>query len=329
LVRLSDFNPLEHFKELTIFPRTVFLLGFIVLFVGIAQGAGFYNKTAIAGISLVAFGISCHYFSTCRWQEAGEPDEMHFDKLILLRAFAMLIVAGGIAAWACYIPTVPPKNTSPSESAAKETKPAQPEQPPSRPVSKPTRSTGANGNKPVEGSNSFDPIQVKLNCGYTDLPIAIPAGKVAHVLFLDRARNAIRKSGGFFSISNTGQRFPLLWPDSLMRPGSYKAIQCDVKNHGKQNLTELQIPIQTNYENSQDITYTAFVGSLDSGEPFSFYIVNPCSLQTWTHIPVSGSAHAVGEPVPRPITFERDDPNSVTVGLPKGEMKWMGGNSCD
>src|SRR6266567_4346913 len=112
-MRLSDFNPLEHFKELTIFPRVVFLLGFIVLFVGIAQGSTIYNKTTTAGVALIMFGVSCQYFSTCRWHEPYEPYRMHFDGLILLRAFLTLIVASGIAVWAYYVPTAQ-KNTSPS-----------------------------------------------------------------------------------------------------------------------------------------------------------------------------------------------------------------------
>jgi hypothetical protein len=33
---LSDYNPLEYFKELTLLLRTVFLLAFIVLVIGIS-----------------------------------------------------------------------------------------------------------------------------------------------------------------------------------------------------------------------------------------------------------------------------------------------------
>lgn len=323
---LSDYNPLEFFKELTLFPRTVFLLGFIVLFVGIAHGANIYNKTAFAGIAVIMFALSCQYFATSRWQDADEPYRMHFDWWIILKAVLMLIVAGGIGFWAYRIPVPQEKHTL-SESAPVKT--TQPEHPPTKPPVKPRNSAAANSGK-QESASSFEPIQVGLNCEYADLPITIPAGKIAYVLYLNKALNTIRKAGSFSRISNVGQRYPLLWPDSLMQPGLNKAIGCDLKNHGKQNLTDMRIPIDTTYGESKDLlTYNAYLASLDRGESFSFYIVNPCPLDTYTHVPNSASAQVVGEPAPRPLTFERDNRGNITMGLRKGEQKWMGGNSCD
>jgi hypothetical protein len=60
---LQDWNPLPYFRELRTFPKTVFLIGFIFLGVGIARGLSPQNRTVILAFAIIAFSLSVHYLS--------------------------------------------------------------------------------------------------------------------------------------------------------------------------------------------------------------------------------------------------------------------------
>src|SRR3979490_590188 len=60
---LRDWNPLSHFRELIAFPKTVFLIGFIFLGVGITRGLSPYNRTVILAFAMIAFSLTVHYLS--------------------------------------------------------------------------------------------------------------------------------------------------------------------------------------------------------------------------------------------------------------------------
>lgn len=60
---LQDWNPLSYFRELGTFPKTVFLIGFVFLGVGIARGLSPYNRTVILALAMIAFSLTVHYLS--------------------------------------------------------------------------------------------------------------------------------------------------------------------------------------------------------------------------------------------------------------------------
>lgn len=60
---LQDWNPLPHFKELGTFSKTLFLIGFVFLGVGVYQGLSPYNRTAVLALAIIAFSLTTHYFS--------------------------------------------------------------------------------------------------------------------------------------------------------------------------------------------------------------------------------------------------------------------------
>lgn len=60
---LQDWNPLSYFRELGTFPKTVFLIGFVFLGVGIARGLSPYNRTVILALAMIAFSLTIHYLS--------------------------------------------------------------------------------------------------------------------------------------------------------------------------------------------------------------------------------------------------------------------------
>jgi hypothetical protein len=64
--RLRDWNPLSYFPELRTFPRTMFLLGFIFLAVGVKGGVSPYNRILILALAIIAFSLAFHYFSNWR-----------------------------------------------------------------------------------------------------------------------------------------------------------------------------------------------------------------------------------------------------------------------
>lgn len=63
MMSLNDWNPLSHFRELSIFPRVLLLLGFIFLGFGAAHGLSPYNRTVIVALVIIALSLATHYFS--------------------------------------------------------------------------------------------------------------------------------------------------------------------------------------------------------------------------------------------------------------------------
>ncbi len=96
---LQDWNPLKFFRELGIITRTVFLLGFVFLGVGIAtDGLSLHNRTVILGLAMVALSLATHYFS--HW---AYPVRINGRASIkwgnLLRGVMMLAVTAAFGWW--------------------------------------------------------------------------------------------------------------------------------------------------------------------------------------------------------------------------------------
>jgi len=59
---LRRLNPFDFFPEFRVFPRIVFLAGFILWLIGLYQAVSFHNPTVVLGTMLILSAISCHYF---------------------------------------------------------------------------------------------------------------------------------------------------------------------------------------------------------------------------------------------------------------------------
>jgi hypothetical protein len=68
MMSLNDRTPLSHFRELSIFPRVLLLLGFIFLGFGAAHGLSPYNRTVVLALVIIALSLATHYFSD--WSNA-------------------------------------------------------------------------------------------------------------------------------------------------------------------------------------------------------------------------------------------------------------------
>jgi len=95
----QDWNPLSYFRELGTLPKVLLLLGFIFLFAGLAQGASPQNRTIILALGLIAFSLSCHYFSRSLWQEPGPPYRFRFDWWKVSEGIALFLVTLVLVYW--------------------------------------------------------------------------------------------------------------------------------------------------------------------------------------------------------------------------------------
>jgi hypothetical protein len=172
-----------------------------------------------------------------------------------------------------------------------------------------------------EGAAFFEPIQVLLDCSPVNLPITIPSRSTAHVIALNKQAN-VHARFHYTDIRAEG-RAPKLWPDSLMDP--LMAVKCSVFNHGKSNLTDVQVPLEITYApNSAPVTHSVYINPLDQGQTFYFYVVNSCPIETHVRTVTSGTAKVVGEDAPRQFKFERPEGNSSDgYSLNPGNVSWL------
>jgi hypothetical protein len=89
---LADFNPLSYFKELSIFPRTVFLIGFFFFGIAVARGVTTDNELLFFSLILISFALACHYFSRSLWSESFPPYRERLNWRRVTAGMAMLIV---------------------------------------------------------------------------------------------------------------------------------------------------------------------------------------------------------------------------------------------
>lgn len=95
----SDWNPLSYFKELRLFPRTVFFIGFVFFWVGVTRGVSSDNEVLILSFAIISFSLACQYlFRTIRHGSA--PPYRNFVVWgRALAAIALLAVAAGFLLW--------------------------------------------------------------------------------------------------------------------------------------------------------------------------------------------------------------------------------------
>jgi hypothetical protein len=120
---------------------------------------------------------------------------------------------------------------------------------------------------------------------------------------------------------------PVQWPNPQLvaemkkyPPEDALAFQCDVTNHGREDLLEVRIPILVRYGRSSaasnltpDLPWQSTViriNPLDSGTTRTLYIVNACPVEAQFHMPESGSARPVGEDRSREFRVELEHPNT-------------------
>jgi hypothetical protein len=94
---LQDWNPLSFFKELGPLPKTVLLIGFIFLGVGIARGLSAYNRTVFLSLSMIAFSLAIHYLSN--WSDPGSVSRVSISWGNILRSVVMLGVTTALLWW--------------------------------------------------------------------------------------------------------------------------------------------------------------------------------------------------------------------------------------
>lgn len=76
---LRQLNPLDYFREFSLFPRAVFFVGLIVLIFGLAEQVSFRNPTILAGATLILFALTCYYWSHPTWSEPNPPYKNHLS----------------------------------------------------------------------------------------------------------------------------------------------------------------------------------------------------------------------------------------------------------
>lgn len=94
---LNDWNPLSHFRELSIFPRVLLLLGFIFLGFGAARSLSPYNRTVILGLAVIALSLATHYFSD--WSYAIVNGRTTVKWWNLIRGVVMLGITTVLLWW--------------------------------------------------------------------------------------------------------------------------------------------------------------------------------------------------------------------------------------
>jgi len=95
----SDWNPLSHFKELRLFPRTVFLIGFVLFSVGVARGVSSDNRTLILSFAIISFSLACQYFSRSIGHESAPPYRSFVYWGRALAGAVLLSVTTGFLFW--------------------------------------------------------------------------------------------------------------------------------------------------------------------------------------------------------------------------------------
>jgi len=64
---LQDWNPLSYFKELKLFSKTLFLLGFLFFGASLVRGPSPVNKTLFVALAMIAFSLASHYLAHWRY----------------------------------------------------------------------------------------------------------------------------------------------------------------------------------------------------------------------------------------------------------------------
>lgn len=97
-MNLQDWNPLSYFRELQTLPKTVLLIGFIFLGVGIARGLSPYNKTVILALAMIALSLTAHYLS--HWAYPVTTDGRTSIKWTnVFSGILMLVVTASLCWW--------------------------------------------------------------------------------------------------------------------------------------------------------------------------------------------------------------------------------------
>jgi pimeloyl-ACP methyl ester carboxylesterase len=159
------------------------------------------------------------------------------------------------------------------------------------------------------------PIEVSYTVSSLTNPITILPGQKLYFIPLNKARSLNKRYINLMEVSNLEGNAPLLWPDSKIltenKHGFFVAWRCDITNHGRDNLLEVEIPLVSAYpiDSSHSLWETSLipVNPLDSGKTRTLYLVNDCSIQVSVKLPQFGSARTVGEETRRRFRLVLED----------------------
>ncbi|MGA3008675.1 MAG: hypothetical protein ABSD72_00310 [Terracidiphilus sp.] len=148
---------------------------------------------------------------------------------------------------------------------------------------------------------------VELECYWDHLPIPVPAGKLAHVMLLNRKA---RTSGmGLFDVLGDNAKNSS-WPAKSQLNAAYpkKAphnygetiYHCDLSNQGNTKLFDVALTFRLNYATpppgeKQEYPYEVVANPLPPGDTFTFYVVNECPTAVVLIQPEQYSARILGE----------------------------------
>jgi len=96
-MNLQDWNPLSYFRELGTFTKTLFLVSFIFLAVGVAGGLSPYNRTLILALAMMSLTLAIHYFS--HWAYPVRINRPSIKWGSLLRGIVTLAIAITLGWW--------------------------------------------------------------------------------------------------------------------------------------------------------------------------------------------------------------------------------------
>ena len=181
-------------------------------------------------------------------------------------------------------------------------------------------------------------IEISLNCYADRLPIKVPAGSNGHIFPLNKMRNERIPWALFHEIINISGDFSKEWPDPPIleeakrkNDPSINIWRCDVANHGKDNVLDVQIPLQIRYGPGPDSPWhrsALVLNPVDRGKTFIFYIVNECPVEIRILIPDFGKAKVVGEQATRQFEIELENPHSRgSIQMTESKTNWTS-ESC-
>jgi hypothetical protein len=96
---LEDLNPLSYFKELSIFPRTVFWIGVVFFGIAVTRGVSSDNELLLLSFVLISFALAAHYFSRSTWNEPSPPYKERINWKTACAAVVMICVTVAFAMW--------------------------------------------------------------------------------------------------------------------------------------------------------------------------------------------------------------------------------------
>lgn len=157
-------------------------------------------------------------------------------------------------------------------------------------------------------------VAVQSECRIKSLPISIAPQGVLHLLPINFKRFKLSDPWGLHDINNDRNKV-MLWPDpKKLRIAEREhdlglfVFRCDISNHGKENIADLDIPITFWFPdiNKEKILFHPIVSPLDVGGIFTFYVINDCPFFVTAVMPDMARAKLSGSDRWQEISLDRN-----------------------